>query len=298
MKGELVAGGRCPKCTLKPPCKHYSDVGEIMSDPSALPAPPKKSPKKREVQLPDLHASGTDMSIASIGSPTRIFGAASPVKKQAQIAPNVQLHSLSMSSDAAPPVRSGYSTQQQKHALLAPQPASSGFGSTKNSERTAEGGWKPHFNSNLNSTGRSAASTTFAHTVDDKRRSAHSENPFPQEAANSKTPREWGAVGRPPRFPSDRVMVRIRGKNNMVHTKAGSVRRTLAEEAEEGTREKEIKIAQRRLKTLERIEKYREERMQRELEEMEAEKARYDEEMRQLQEKEIKRQKYLKAQKD
>ena len=86
MKGELVAGGRCPKCTLKPPCKHYSDVGEMLSDPAALPPPPKKSPKKRDVLLPELHASGTDMSSASLASPPRVFGGASPIKKQAQIA--------------------------------------------------------------------------------------------------------------------------------------------------------------------------------------------------------------------
>ena len=47
MKGELVAGGRCPKCTLKPPCKHYDTLGAILNDPAALPAAPiKKSPKK------------------------------------------------------------------------------------------------------------------------------------------------------------------------------------------------------------------------------------------------------------
>ena len=74
-------------------------------------------------------------------------------------------------------------------------------------------------------------------------------------------------------------MIRIRGKNNMVHTKAGSVRRTLAEEAEEGAREAEIKKAQGRLRTREKIEKYREERMQREYEAMMDEKARYDAEV-------------------
>lgn len=29
MKGNLVHNGRCPKCTLKPPCKHYANCNEL-----------------------------------------------------------------------------------------------------------------------------------------------------------------------------------------------------------------------------------------------------------------------------
>jgi hypothetical protein len=38
MKGNLVQIGRCPKCTLKPPCKHYEKSEDIMAsqdDPAA-----------------------------------------------------------------------------------------------------------------------------------------------------------------------------------------------------------------------------------------------------------------------
>jgi hypothetical protein len=31
MKGTLVNNGRCPKCTLKPPCKHYEKVEDLPS---------------------------------------------------------------------------------------------------------------------------------------------------------------------------------------------------------------------------------------------------------------------------
>ena len=31
MKGSLVSGGRCPKCTLKPPCKHFERAEELPS---------------------------------------------------------------------------------------------------------------------------------------------------------------------------------------------------------------------------------------------------------------------------
>jgi hypothetical protein len=31
MKGTLANKGRCPKCTLKPPCKHYENMDQLMS---------------------------------------------------------------------------------------------------------------------------------------------------------------------------------------------------------------------------------------------------------------------------
>ena len=32
MKGTLVNNGRCPKCTLKPPCKHYEKIDDLPSN--------------------------------------------------------------------------------------------------------------------------------------------------------------------------------------------------------------------------------------------------------------------------
>jgi len=32
MKGTLVTNGRCPKCTLKPPCKHYEKIEDLPSN--------------------------------------------------------------------------------------------------------------------------------------------------------------------------------------------------------------------------------------------------------------------------
>jgi hypothetical protein len=32
IKGSLVNNGRCPKCTLKPPCKHYANQDELAAD--------------------------------------------------------------------------------------------------------------------------------------------------------------------------------------------------------------------------------------------------------------------------
>lgn len=31
MKGTLALNGRCPKCTLKPPCKHFDSVEQLNS---------------------------------------------------------------------------------------------------------------------------------------------------------------------------------------------------------------------------------------------------------------------------
>jgi hypothetical protein len=65
--------------------------------------------------------------------------------------------------------------------------------------------------------------------------------------------------------------VRIRGKNNFVETKTGSVTRTLNEIGEEMNRRKEIAKAADRLKMLEKLEEYREKRMAQEIELLEIE---------------------------
>jgi hypothetical protein len=43
LKGQLVNIGRCPKCTLKLPCKHYKDFEDVKSDPSCVANTRKKS---------------------------------------------------------------------------------------------------------------------------------------------------------------------------------------------------------------------------------------------------------------
>jgi hypothetical protein len=49
----LLQQSRCPKCTLPPPCKHYSTLEEMISDVSHFIAKPQfkehLSPKKREI---------------------------------------------------------------------------------------------------------------------------------------------------------------------------------------------------------------------------------------------------------
>jgi hypothetical protein len=59
--------------------------------------------------------------------------------------------------------------------------------------------------------------------------------------------------------------VRIRGKNNQLETKTGSVTRTLNQIDVEEKRAKELAKTSERLKVLNQIEKFREERMQKEL---------------------------------
>lgn len=43
MKGSLVSSGRCPKCTLKPPCKHYEKVEDLPPVTEVQPSLLKKS---------------------------------------------------------------------------------------------------------------------------------------------------------------------------------------------------------------------------------------------------------------
>ena len=59
--------------------------------------------------------------------------------------------------------------------------------------------------------------------------------------------------------------MRIRGKNNQVETRTGSVNRTMEQLNEAELRRKEMARASERLKQLEKLERYREERLQREI---------------------------------
>ena len=50
MKGSLVNNGRCPKCTLKPPCKHYERIEDL---PNIVEVQP--SIAKKTVKVPPLY---------------------------------------------------------------------------------------------------------------------------------------------------------------------------------------------------------------------------------------------------
>ena len=60
---------------------------------------------------------------------------------------------------------------------------------------------------------------------------------------------------------NDNIQVRIRGKNNFLEHKTGSVTRTMDEVLEEKDRKREISKAANRLKMLEKLEVYREQKM-------------------------------------
>lgn len=64
---------------------------------------------------------------------------------------------------------------------------------------------------------------------------------------------------------NDQIQVRIRGKNNDVARHTGSVTRTMNEMGEERKRKQEIAKAANRLKMLEKLEEYRENKMNQEI---------------------------------
>jgi len=64
---------------------------------------------------------------------------------------------------------------------------------------------------------------------------------------------------------SDSIKVRIRGKNNAIETRNGSVSRTLKQLGKEEVRAREFQKTSERLRVLEQIERFREERMAKEL---------------------------------
>ncbi len=60
MKGTLVNNGRCPKCTLKPPCKHYEKIEDLPSSNEVAGSSAKKpieQPKQLETDFASRYAS-------------------------------------------------------------------------------------------------------------------------------------------------------------------------------------------------------------------------------------------------
>ena len=108
---------------------------------------------------------------------------------------------------------------------------------------------------------------------------------------------------RPPRFggvasSGDNIQVRIRGKNNFLEHKTGSVTRTMDEVFEEKARRQEINKAANRLKMLEKLEVYREEKMHKEIAQLEEERKLEELELQKARDKEQKYNKYLKKQRE
>lgn len=94
----------------------------------------------------------------------------------------------------------------------------------------------------------------------------------------------------------DQIQVRIRGKNNNFETKTGSVTRTLNEIQEQEQQRRDMQKTTERLKVLEKLEKYREERLRKELEQFEEQKLREMQEFQKQVEQDEKRTKYLEKQ--
>ena len=77
----------------------------------------------------------------------------------------------------------------------------------------------------------------------------------------------------------DEIQVRIRGKNNILETKTGSVTRTNNQIEIINKRKQEIEKTTERLRVLEQLEKYREDRINQEIEKYELERKKDEEEM-------------------
>lgn len=89
------------------------------------------------------------------------------------------------------------------------------------------------------------------------------------------------------------VMVRMRGKHGVYRTTQGDVNRTLDEAEATELRKRELRKANERLKKLEQLEKYKEEKMRRQYELIEEQKRREEEEHLQRKKKEEARRKHI-----
>ena len=84
------------------------------------------------------------------------------------------------------------------------------------------------------------------------------------DSINARDSSYQGRLGRftkPSERASDNIQVRIRGKNNDMQRVTGSVTRTMQDMGEERKRKTEISKAANRLKMLEKLEEYRENKM-------------------------------------
>lgn len=101
-----------------------------------------------------------------------------------------------------------------------------------------------------------------------------------------------GSVGSEGKRGGD-VMVRMRGKHGVYRTTQGDVNRTLDEAEATELRKRELRKANERLKKLEQLEKYKEEKMRRQYELIEEQKRREEEEHLQRKKKEEARRKHI-----
>ncbi len=66
MKGNLVSNGRCPKCTLKPPCKHYETSGALPSVLEVQPTLLKKQNSPMKTNIPPIYPLTSGQSFNNI----------------------------------------------------------------------------------------------------------------------------------------------------------------------------------------------------------------------------------------
>ena len=64
MKGTLANKGRCPVCTLKPPCKHYETMEQLLGSAMTQDTNHPQATPDRQLFYPD-QASGVSVSMAS-----------------------------------------------------------------------------------------------------------------------------------------------------------------------------------------------------------------------------------------
>ena len=96
---------------------------------------------------------------------------------------------------------------------------------------------------------------------------------------------------------NDNIQVRIRGKNNFVETKTGSVTKTLGELDSKKKQRRDLSQATQRLKVLEQLEQYREDKVQKEMMMLEMQRMQEQANMEKALAAEKKKQQYLEKQK-
>lgn len=241
IKNKILSEGRCPVCTLKPPCKHYDSSDTIPKIESKPPRPIFNNIENNK--FISLESDSRKLDSSPIGivripskytSDTRISPESMPQSQGSQI-----------SSSSVPPIfRQDNRPFEQMN--------------------------------NIRNTYYIPRQSTQSNRSPGMRQ--------PLSASN--------AANKSFELPA-KLSVRYRNKSSTYQTSGGRVE----EMRRSQERKVELRKAEERLETLAKIEAYREERLRREIEKLEEEKRKEDEEMRQKQLKEAKRRKYLEDQK-
>eukprot|EP00743_Colponemidia_sp_Colp-15_P004140 GILK01004468.1.p1 GENE.GILK01004468.1~~GILK01004468.1.p1 ORF type:complete len:1127 (+),score=216.09 GILK01004468.1:56-3436(+) len=319
LRKDLVKTGRCPVCTLRVPCKHYS-TEEALAAATAGPQSPSLSvpgstspcnsdsmagsaaelTQLRSVALPALRAPANRStmelpSVLDVGS----LSLNSAARTDLHLTPNSRSYSERSSMLSA----RNASSQPSAHHSHSEENGSDLDRHSQQSDQSTDAPPKgrsrpPGPSDRGDLMRRLTADPSFSSAS-----ASSSADKVPPRRTISQPPskRQLSVLihrpnSRPDSLSPDKAVLRVRGRY-LDETVRGSIHQTLQEDKNEEERRKELKRSKERMKTLQKLEEFREARLRKELERLEEEKRKQQEERAKLEEQERRRLKHIETQK-